>query len=118
MLIIFCLLELVIYNHVNVNSKIFWLSKMTLRLDKAYWMDCIINGFHADLCKTGSSGVEYARQQSPHLILLDIRLPDGSGFDFCRQMRQMGWRQPIIMLTAQHDEVDKVLGLEMAQTII
>ncbi len=71
------------------------------------------HGFHADLCKTGSSGVEYAQQQSPHLILLDIRLPDGSGFDFCRQMRQMGWRQPIIMLTAQHDEVDKVLGLEM-----
>jgi len=71
------------------------------------------HGFNPSLCKTGSSGVEYAQQQSPHLVLLDIRLPDGSGFDFCRQMRQMGLRQPIIMLTAQHDEVDKVLGLEM-----
>ena len=49
----------------------------------------------------------------PHLILLDIRLPDGSGFDFCRQMRQRGLRQPIIMLTAQVDDLDKVLGLEM-----
>lgn len=71
------------------------------------------HGFNAELCKTGTSGVEYARKQSPHLILLDIRLPDGSGFDFCRQMRQMGLHQPIVMLTAQHDETDKVLGLEM-----
>jgi DNA-binding response OmpR family regulator len=47
------------------------------------------------------------------LIVLDIRLPDGSGFDFCRQMRHQGIKQPIIMLTAQHEEMDKVLGLEM-----
>jgi DNA-binding response OmpR family regulator len=71
------------------------------------------HGFKADLCKTGASGVDYARRHAPHLILLDIRLPDGSGFDFCRQMRSLGLHQPIIMLTAQHDEVDKVLGLEM-----
>jgi len=70
-------------------------------------------GFNAVLCKTGSSGVAHAQKQTPHLILLDIRLPDGSGFDFCRQMRQLGLRQPVIVLTAQHDEVDKVLGLEM-----
>lgn len=71
------------------------------------------HGFTAQLCKTGTSGVEYAQKYTPHLILLDIRLPDGSGFDFCRQMRQMGLHQPILMLTAQHDETDKVLGLEM-----
>ena len=71
------------------------------------------HGFHAALCKTGASGVEYVQKQVPHLVVLDVRLPDGSGFDFCRQMRQMGLRQPIIILTAQHDEVDKVLGLEM-----
>ena len=71
------------------------------------------HGFRAELCKTGASGVEYTQKQSPHLVVLDVRLPDGSGFDFCRQMRQLGLRQPIIMLTAQHDEVDKILGLEM-----
>jgi len=71
------------------------------------------HGFQAELCKTGSSGVEHAQRRSPHLILLDLRLPDGSGFDVCRQMRSLGLHQPIIMLTAQHDEVDKVLGLEM-----
>lgn len=61
----------------------------------------------------GAAGVEYARQHSPHLVILDVRLPDGSGFDFCRQMRQLGLRQPILILTAQQEEMDKVLGLEM-----
>jgi DNA-binding response OmpR family regulator len=61
----------------------------------------------------GTEGVSYARDQNPHLIILDVRLPDGSGFDFCRQMRQLGLRQPILMLTVRSDEVDKVLGLEM-----
>jgi len=61
----------------------------------------------------GQEGVDYARTRHPHLVILDVRLPDGSGFDFCRQMRQMGLRQPIVMLTAQGDEMDKVLGLEM-----
>ena len=71
------------------------------------------HGFIAELRKTGTGGVEYAQKQAPHLIILDIRLPDGSGFDFCRQMRTLGLHQPIIMLTAQRDELDKILGLEM-----
>jgi DNA-binding response OmpR family regulator len=62
---------------------------------------------------TGEDGIAAARDINPHLIILDIRLPDGSGFDYCRQMRQMRLRQPIIMLTASRDEIDKVLGLEM-----
>ncbi|MCC7209250.1 MAG: response regulator, partial [Anaerolineae bacterium] len=61
----------------------------------------------------GRSGVGYARDFTPHLIILDVRLPDGSGFDFCRQMRQLGVRQPIVMLTVQAEEMDKVIGLEM-----
>jgi DNA-binding response OmpR family regulator len=71
------------------------------------------HGFKPDLCTTGTSAMEFVKKYSPHLILLDIRLPDGSGFDYCRQMRQAGHKQPIVMLTAQHDELDKVLGLEM-----
>ena len=62
---------------------------------------------------TGAGGVAYARDKNPRLVVLDVRLPDGSGFDFCRDMRRLGLRQPILMLTVQSDEVDKVLGLEM-----
>ena len=70
-------------------------------------------GFQVDWQSSGGVGVEYARLNNPQLILLDVRLPDGSGFDFCRQMRTSGLRQPIIMLTVQKEEMDKVLGLEM-----
>ncbi len=70
-------------------------------------------GFAVGWESSGAAGVSHAQKDAPHLILLDIRLPDGSGFDFCRQMRQMGLHQPIIMLTARREEVDKVLGLEM-----
>lgn len=71
------------------------------------------DGYNITWRNTGSGGVTFARDHSPHLIILDVRLPDGSGFDFCRQMRQAGLRQPIVMLTVQKDEMDKVLGLEM-----
>jgi two-component system response regulator VicR len=70
-------------------------------------------GYSVTWKDTGTAGVDYARDHNPRLILLDVRLPDGSGFDFCRQIRQLGLRQPIIMLTVRHEEMDKVLGLEM-----
>lgn len=71
------------------------------------------NGYTTTWKDNGQEGVQFAQEQHPHLIILDIRLPDGSGFDFCRDMRQQGLRQPILMLTAQQEEIDKVLGLEM-----
>ncbi len=71
------------------------------------------DGYLVTWKNNGTDGIVFARDQNPQLILLDVRLPDGSGFDFCRQMRQLGLRQPILMLTVQRDEIDKVLGLEM-----
>jgi DNA-binding response OmpR family regulator len=71
------------------------------------------DGYRVTWKDSGTAGVQYAREYNPHLIVLDVRLPDGSGFDFCRQMRQMGLSQPILMLTVQREEMDKVLGLEM-----
>src|SRR5665647_1070793 len=62
---------------------------------------------------TGAGGLAYARSHDPRLVILDVRLPDGSGFDVCREMRRLGLRQPILMLTVQSEELDKVLGLEM-----
>ena len=61
---------------------------------------------------TAAGAVAHVRAQHPHLIVLDVRLPDGSGFDVCRELRRTGARQPILMLTVQADEVDQVLGLE------
>ena len=70
-------------------------------------------GYAVTWTTSGAEGVRIARGQNPHLIILDVRLPDGSGFDFCRAMRESGLRQPILMLTVERDEIDKVLGLEI-----
>ncbi|MFC1923068.1 response regulator transcription factor [Chloroflexota bacterium] len=70
-------------------------------------------GFTVLCAETGKQALDLARTQDPKLILLDIRLPDISGFDVCRQLRQEGKRQPILMLTALDEPVDKVLGLEL-----
>ncbi len=70
-------------------------------------------GFSVLIAETGQKALDMARTQKPHLILLDIRLPDINGFDICRQLRAEGMRQPILMLTARDESVDKVLGLEL-----
>ena len=62
---------------------------------------------------TAAGAVAFAKAQHPQLIVLDVRLPDGSGFDVCHELRQSGLRSPILMLTVQSDEIDQVLGLEM-----
>lgn len=50
--------------------------------------------------------------ESIDLIILDINLPDGSGLDYCREVRQ-GSKTAIIFLTANDMEIDIVTGLEM-----
>jgi two-component system response regulator VicR len=70
-------------------------------------------GFRVELAEDGQSALELAGSHNPHIILLDIRLPDINGFDVCRKLRQSGHRMPILMLTARDDAMDKVLGLEL-----
>jgi DNA-binding response OmpR family regulator len=69
-------------------------------------------GYRVHREATATGALKYAREHAPDLLVLDIRLPDGSGFDVCRALRQSGLRAPILMLTVQSDEVDKVVGLE------
>ncbi|HIM90242.1 MAG TPA: response regulator transcription factor [Dehalococcoidia bacterium] len=71
------------------------------------------NGFHAEWKASGGEGIRHAQSELQDLVILDGRLPDGSGFDFFRQIRQMRLRQPILMLTARREEADKILGLEI-----
>ena len=51
-------------------------------------------------------------KRDPDLVLLDLMLPDGSGFDVCRELRKRS-QVPIIMLTARGEEADRVVGLEL-----
>lgn len=70
-------------------------------------------GYQVAWQDTGEAGIQYAQTHGIQLVILDVRLPGDSGFDVCRKMRQLGLHQPVIMLTVQSDELDKVLGLEM-----
>ena len=65
-------------------------------------------GFTVFRAETGNKGIEITCEQNPHLILLDIRLPDLNGFDVCRELRRLGMRQPILMVTARDEEVDRI----------
>src|SRR3954463_8157295 len=69
-------------------------------------------GFHLQGAGTAAAAVEQAARLRPDLILLDLMLPDGSGFDVCREVRRES-QVPIIMLTARGDEADRVIGLEL-----
>lgn len=69
-------------------------------------------GFAVELCASGADGLASATERPPRLAILDVRLPDMSGFDVCRELRRRGLRMPVLMLTAQSDEIDRVVGLE------
>jgi len=69
-------------------------------------------GFHLEVAGTAAGAVEAVGRVRPDLILLDLMLPDGSGFDVCREVRRDS-QVPIIMLTARGDEADRVIGLEL-----
>ena len=70
------------------------------------------SGFQAQLALTGAAGLGAAERNPFDLILLDLMLPDISGFEVCRRLRTRDARVPIVMLTARSSEADRVQGLE------
>jgi two-component system alkaline phosphatase synthesis response regulator PhoP len=79
-------------------------------------------GFRVQHAPTGHEALARVRAEPPDCLVLDLRLPDMHGFDVCRQLRRpepggatgsAPWNGPILILTALHDEVDKVVGLEI-----
>jgi len=69
-------------------------------------------GFRTETAGSLAAGLAIAKSRRPDLVLLDVMLPDGSGFDLLRELRA-DQRMPVIMLTARGDEADRVLGLEL-----
>ena len=69
-------------------------------------------GFRVVIAANGREALYTARAEKPDLILLDIMMPEMSGYDFIKAYRKER-ETPIILLTAKLDETDKVLGLEL-----
>ena len=69
-------------------------------------------GFETLWCNRGERALASLTTFKPSLIILDVGLPDRSGFELCKEIRQTS-RVPIIFLTARNEEVDRILGLEL-----
>ncbi len=72
-------------------------------------------GFDVIAATDGAQALKKARSALPHLIVLDLMLPEIDGLEVCRMLRRDSAtaRIPIIMVTAKAGEVDRILGLEL-----
>ena len=70
------------------------------------------DGYEAEHVLLGGSVLPRLKRGGIDLVILDVGLPDRSGFDVCRDLREAS-AVPVIFLTARSDEIDRVLGLEM-----
>jgi two-component system response regulator VanR len=61
-------------------------------------------------CNSGTEAVEFLNNEQPDVAVLDVMLPDMSGFDICRKIREK-YQFPVIMLTARVEDMDKIEGL-------
>lgn len=69
-------------------------------------------GFEVSVAATGTSALTEFDRTGADIVLLDLMLPEMSGSEVCRQLRQRS-HVPIIMVTARDSEIDKVVGLEI-----
>lgn len=69
-------------------------------------------GFDTCIAKTLGEAYELWADEKYDLLILDVSLPDGTGFDFCKKVRQVS-KVPIIFLTAADEEIDIIMGLDI-----
>jgi DNA-binding response OmpR family regulator len=72
----------------------------------------MLDGFVVECVGDARTAMERTRDMAPDLVILDVMLPDGDGFDLCSLIRQ-GGRTPVIMLTARGQKADKLRGLAL-----
>jgi two-component system OmpR family response regulator len=70
-------------------------------------------GFGVTTAETAADALRLARDQAFDLMILDVMLPDGDGFEVVRRLRRDGCGVPVIFLTARDTEADKVAGLSL-----
>ncbi|MFA6978761.1 MAG: response regulator transcription factor [Ignavibacteriaceae bacterium] len=71
------------------------------------------DGYEVDSAENGKEGYEKITKNNYDLVLLDVMMPEMSGFEVCKQIRKDGIKVPVILLTAKGEEIDKVRGLEL-----
>jgi len=69
-------------------------------------------GFLVECAETGNAGLDLALDHQPDLVILDVGLPTRNGVDVARELRNRGFRAPVLMLTARSSLSDRVTGLD------
>lgn len=71
------------------------------------------NGFDVEVARTVNQAIQHLTELSKYdLLILDVTLPDGTGFDVCERVRKQNQQIPIIFLTASDEEVSVIRGLD------
>lgn len=70
-------------------------------------------GYDVTVVNDGAKAIQTVQEINPDLMLLDLMLPGVSGYDICKEVRDLKYTFPIIMLTARDQEIDKVAGLNI-----
>ena len=73
----------------------------------------VSEGYRVDCARDGRRALQLYHSSKPDLVVLDIMIPQLSGYEVCRQIRRQDTITPILMLTAKGQEPDKVAGLEL-----
>ena len=70
------------------------------------------DGHTTQWCSVGGEALQYCAQHNVDLVILDVGLPDTTGFEVCKQLRRTS-EVPVLFLTARGSEIDRVVGLEI-----
>lgn len=91
--------------------------KILIIEDEDYILDLLSyslkkEGFITKFASNGEKGLELVQDFKPDLLILDLMLPDISGFEICKKVSKE-YTIPIVMITAKSDTIDKILGIEL-----
>jgi DNA-binding response OmpR family regulator len=74
---------------------------------------CEQDGFDVAEAENGADAIREFEDGKPSVVILEVTLPDMSGFDVCREIRKTDTSTPVLMVSSRSDEIDVVVGLEI-----
>lgn len=74
---------------------------------------CEQDGYQVIEADSAAEALRQVEHSRPNVVLLEVTLPDGAGFDVCRELRKMDQSVPVIMMSTRSEEIDVVVALEI-----
>ena len=71
------------------------------------------SGYNMEKAANGKDAIEFCQKSQPDLIIMDLKMPDMDGFTAIEKLRENGYENPIIVLTASESDEDKARAMEL-----